>query len=211
MLFRKPRRADMRRFGGRYSGYSVPTSTLSSSSICYSAGVGEDISFDMELIGATQCRVYAFDPTPRSIDFVRAEAAEEPRFIFQPIGLWHREETLRFYAPQDPKHVSHSVYNLQQTAEYFEAPCKRLSAVMKELGHDRLDVLKLNIEGAQYAVIESVMEDKVPVDVLCVAIDQPTSPLKVFSTVKSLQRYGYDLANVEGWTYTFVWKESDHS
>ena len=50
-----------------------------------------------------------------------------------------------------------------------------------------------------------------PVDVLCVAIDQPTSSLKVFSTVKSLQRYGYDLANVEGWTYTFVWTEGGHA
>ena len=78
---------------------------------------------------------------------MRAEAAEEARFIFQPIGLWHREETLRFYAPQDPSHVSNLVYNLQQTAEYFEAPCKRLSAVMKELGHDPLDVLKLNYRG----------------------------------------------------------------
>ena len=197
-------RPDMRRLGSHYGGYYIPLSLLSSESIYYSAGVGEDITFDLGLIDATGCQVFALDPTPRSIEFVRREAANQPRFHFQPLGLWHEEATLRFYAPQDPRHVSHSILNLQGTDDYFEAACKTLSSIMAELGHDHLDLLKLNIEGAQYAVLDSIVENRVPVKVLAIAIDQPTSPVKVFKTVRGLQRAGYSLVKVDGWTYTFV-------
>ena len=206
LLGQSPRQ-DLKRLGDGPSGYFVPMSMLSSSSVCYSAGVGEDISFDMALIDAAQCHVFAFDPTPRSIEYVKRVASRQPRFQFHPLGLWHEEASLSFYAPKDPRHVSHSVVNLQKTSDYFEAPCKRLSTVMRELGHDRLDLLKLNIEGAQYAVIDTIIEDRVPVKVLCIAIDQPTSPLRIFRTVRRLQGCGYELVKVDGWTYTFVAKK----
>ena len=148
--------------------------------------------------------MFAFDPTPRSIEFVEREAAHEPRFHFYPMGLWHEEATLKFYAPKDPRHVSHSVLNLQATPNYFEAPCKRLSSIMAELGHDRLDLLKLNIEGAHFEVMDSVMEDRVPIKVLTVAIDRPTSVARVSRAVRDLRRHGFSLVKVESWAYTFV-------
>ena len=204
ILLRQSPRQDLQRLGSGPGGYHVPMTLLSASSICYSAGVGEELSFDLELIAATHCQVFAFDPTPRAIDYVKSHVSREPRFELHPLGLWHRDETLRFFAPQDPRHVSHSVVNLQKTSDYFEASCKRLSSIMRELGHDRLDLLKLNIEGAQYVVIDSIIEDRIPITVLCVAIDQPTPAWKVFNTTRKLQRFGYALVKVDGWTYTFV-------
>ena len=206
-LLKQNPRDDVRRLGSIYGGYYVPMDLLSSSSICYSGGIGEDITFDLEFIEATGCDLFAFDPTPRSVQYVEAHASDQPKFHFIPQGLWHSDETLKFYAPRDRKHVSHSVMNLQETENYFEAPCRRLSSVMRELGHDRIDLLKLNIEGAHYAVMESVVEDKVPVKVIAVSIDQPTSPVRVYRAVKSLQRYGYDLVKIDGWNYTFVLRE----
>ena len=65
-------------------------------------------------------------------------------------------------------------------------------------------MLKLNIEGAQYAVLDSIIEDKVPIGVLSVAFDQPASPLRIYRTVRALQRHGFDLVKVDRWAYTFV-------
>ena len=42
---------------------------------------------------------------------------DEPRFRFMPVGLWSEDTTLRFFAPRNPKHVSHSVVNLQRTKD----------------------------------------------------------------------------------------------
>ena len=36
------------------------------------------------------------------------------------IGIWSKADRLRFYAPANPDHVSHSAVNLQGTDSYFE-------------------------------------------------------------------------------------------
>jgi FkbM family methyltransferase len=160
------------RIGSRTGGWVVPEQRLGVGSICYCAGVGEDITFDLGLIERFGCEVWAFDPTPRAVAHVATQASGLHRYHFQPVGLWDRDETCRFYAPSDPAHVSHSVVNLQRTEQYFEAPCRRLSRMMAENGHDRLDLLKLDIEGAEYRVVQSLIEDDLDVRVLCVEFDE---------------------------------------
>lgn len=194
----------LKRFGSAYGGYYIPMNLLSSSAICYSGGVGEDVTFDLELIEQTGCEVFTFDPTPRSIKFMTSLTREHPNLHFMPEGLWDKDETLKFFAPQNLDHVSHSVLNIQKTETYFEAPCRSLRSIMKELGHEHIDLLKLNIEGAQYTVIDSVIQEKIPVNIITVSIDQPTSPFRVYRMVKSLQHSGYNLIKIDKWNYTFA-------
>ena len=66
----------------------VPISLLRKSSICYCAGVGEDITFDISLIESVGCEVFAFDPTPRAAEHVGLAAAGVEQFHFYPVGLW---------------------------------------------------------------------------------------------------------------------------
>ena len=47
----------------------------------YSFGIGEDISFDTELIGLYSCIVHGFDPTPRSINWIHFNTTPN-KFIF---------------------------------------------------------------------------------------------------------------------------------
>ena len=130
----------------------IPATLLEESSVCYCVGVGEDITFDLALIERFGCQVFAFDPTPRAIQHVKATTSAVGSFHFYPVGLWSADGRLKFFAPQNPCHVSHSIVNLQGTTGYFEAECKRLSTIMRELEHTSLDLLKLDIEGAEYEV-----------------------------------------------------------
>jgi FkbM family methyltransferase len=146
-------RRDLVRLGSRYGGWVVPEAMLVPGAVCYCAGLGEDGSFDLELAVRYRCRVFVFDPTPRSIEYASRKLAGVSRLQFKPVGLWSEARTMRFYAPRDTDHVSHSVMNLQRTADWFEAPCLGLRDLMTEWGHHRIDVLKLDIEGAEYAVL----------------------------------------------------------
>jgi hypothetical protein len=138
---RLTRRADLRRIGTRYGGWSIPSELLNAGSICYCVGCGEDITFDLGLIEQFQCEVFAYDPTPRAVEHVKAHAGDVARYHFSAVGLWDKTERLKFYAPSNPTHVSHSLLNLQNTRDYIEVPVERLSAIMARNQHSHIAIL----------------------------------------------------------------------
>jgi hypothetical protein len=48
------------------------------------------------------------------------------------------------------------------------------------------------------------MEDRIPVRVLCVEFDQPTSPVRIWRMMRRFQRSGYALVHIDGWNCTLV-------
>jgi FkbM family methyltransferase len=204
-------RRDLQEIGEGHGSWVVPSGLIDHDSICYCGGCGEDISFDLGLIEEFGCHVYAFDPTPRAALHVREVAGGNAKYHFYEYGLWSKEDELKFYAPKDPSHVSRSLLNLQKTDDYISVSVKRLSSVMKELGHSRIDLLKIDIEGAEYKVIESILEDGLDVRVLCVEYDEYFHPLdadfriRIRASIEGLIARGYTLVYSQGnGNYTLV-------
>lgn len=204
-------RSDIVVIGTTYGGWAIPVSLFNQRSVCYCAGCGEDISFDLGLIRRFGCQVYAYDPTPRAIAYVRETAGAERNYHFQGIGLWDGHRKLNFYAPKNSAHVSHSILNLQKTEKYFEAEVFRLSELMENNGHQKLDLLKLDIEGAEYKVIDSVIDDGLDIAVICVEYDEVFNPLdsgypvRIKTSIEKLISAGYCIACLhKTGNYTFV-------
>jgi FkbM family methyltransferase len=194
----------LEKIGSGYGGWIVPAAHITADWVCYCGGVGEDITFDLGMIGRFGCEVHAFDPTPRAIAFVAPTVELEPRFVFHPVGLWSEDTVLRFFEPRNPAHVSHSVVNLQRTERYFEAPCRSIPSMMAELGHERIDLLKIDIEGAEHRVVASMLEAGIRPAVVCIEIDQPVRPRALVSTVRRIRGAGYTLVAVDSWNLTFL-------
>ena len=199
----KPRR-DLIHLGTAYGGYSVPASLLDASSICYSGGVGEDTSFDVELIDRFGCTVFAFDPTPRAIKHAEAVARMNRHFRFLPVGLWSTDTEVKFYVPSNDEHVSHSITNLQRTSSYIVVPVRSLRSVMRELGHTRIDLFKLDIEGAEHEVLRAMLDDGIRPTILCLEFDQPVGVRRLQRSVRRLSAAGYQRVSTDGWNHTFV-------
>jgi FkbM family methyltransferase len=196
-------RADLARLGSDYGGWWVPSAALVDGANAYCAGAGEDISFDLAL-WERGCRVTTFDPTPRAIAYVERTAPLGDRFRFLPIGWWDVEDELKFYRPRDAAHVSHSVVNLQHTSDYFVATVKPVRQLMAELGDSHVDLVKMDIEGAEQRTIASLLDDGPLPPVLCVEFDQPQPLRAIVATVRRLQAAGYTLNKIEVWNYTFT-------
>lgn len=199
-------RGDLVRYGDE-AGYIVPRDLLGPDSICYCVGVGDDLSFDLDLIRHHGCAVFAFDPTPRAAQHVAEHAVDVPRYHFHPWGVWSSDGPQRFYAPRDPAHVSHSVVNLQGTSDYFEAECRSPGAIVRALGHDRIDLLKLDVEGAEGAVLAALWRERIHPTVLCVDFDlasRRASPLVAAALARSIAAEGYRVVAIERWNYTLV-------
>lgn len=199
------------KIGSQYGGRIIPTDRLTRDSICYCVGVGEDITFDLGLIEQFHCQVFAYDPTPRAVQHVKTYAATYPTYIFESAGVWGKDEVVKFYAPANPDNVSYSALNLQKTATYFEAQCKTIKTLMREHGHQRLDLLKLDVEGAEYEVIDSLLADQIDIHILCVEYDEVFNPLdvqykeRIRRSVARLLHYGYVIVALDAkGNYTFV-------
>jgi FkbM family methyltransferase len=153
--------------GTEYGSQTICTLNLRPGAIVYSFGVGEDVSFDLALIRKFDCEVHAFDPTPRSVAFVAA-SVRDPAFHFQPVGIAATDGVVSAAAPENPDHVSH--YKPAAGAgggRSIEFPVKRYETIRRELGHERVDILKLDIEGFEFEVIADLVGAEVlPLQVL---------------------------------------------
>lgn len=191
-----------------YGGYSLPGSLLGPDSICYLAGTGEDISFDLGVVARFGCTVYSMDPVPRAADHVAAAAAHEPRIVFKPVALWSSDDTLTFHAPREPGYVSQSAVNLYDTAVDFTAPARSIASLMEELGHDHIDLLKLSVEGSEYELLDYIISNGTDVRIICVEYAQPAPVERAIESVRAVERAGYVLVaasvRVWNWKLTFV-------
>lgn len=134
---------------------------LNESSIVYSLGVGDEIDFDLSIIDKYGVTVHGFDPTPNSIDMLAGTDLPE-RFHFHPWAVTAQDGSLKFY-PRLKKDGSKSDVMYTMIAEketiddVIEVPAYSLSSIAEKLGHQHIDLLKMDIEGAEYEVLDGLL------------------------------------------------------
>ena len=129
---------------------------LDARSAVYSVGVGSDITFDLALIARFGCTVHAFDPTPMACDWVAGQGVPQ-QFVFHPIGLANVDEEVAFAMPLQEGWVSFSLPSQGLTDDVVYCPVRRLETIAADLGHRQIVLLKMDIEGFEYGVIDDVL------------------------------------------------------
>jgi FkbM family methyltransferase len=194
---------DLVRLGSAYGGWWVPTSVLTPGAVAYCAGAGEDVTFDLALL-EHGLRVTTFDPTPRSVTYVNSQRIEDERFRFVAVGWWNDDTDIDVYEPRDPAHVSYSALDLQGTGESITVPARRVSTLARELGDAQVDLIKMDIEGAEMAVIPDLLSSGPLPRVLCTEFDKVRPLRDVVSLVRRLKQAGLQPVRSEGRNVTFV-------
>jgi FkbM family methyltransferase len=189
----------LEKFGSDYGGYFLDASAIHPGAIVYSLGIGEDISFDLSLIERFGVNVEAFDPTPKVCKWLALQSLA-PEFHFHPVGIARHDGEEAFYLPPREDWVSHSVIPARQYAKHsIRLPVLRLSTAMKRLGHTHIDILKMDIEGAEYAVIEDILSSEIPITQLLVEFHHRLSSVGTEKTSQSLallSQYGMKICHV---------------
>jgi hypothetical protein len=106
--------------------------------------------------------------------------------------------------------VSYSALNLQHTAESIRVRSSTVQSLLTELRVERISLLKLDIEGAEYEVLRSMLADGILPAQLLVEFDevnQPRTPwfwVELLRIIRQLRRAGYRLVFRERSNYLFV-------
>lgn len=215
--------------GTTYGGWYVPDDfELSPDSFVVSAGVGEDISFDLHLQSRYGCKILLIDPTHRAIthmkevknyyhdktpflgniqpDYYTSISSLKPdlsKLTLLPIGLWKKKDTLKFYYQTNPLYVSQTLIPDMYSNKYTSVPVERLSAIIDKTP----DVLKLDIEGAEIDVLESMLEDNIFPRLLCVEFDLllkgQDKTNRTHQMILRLMKHGYKLVYNQNYNMVF--------
>ena len=156
--------------GNGYCGWCVPRGLLGSDSVVVDIGLGEDVSFSQSLIARYGCMVHGFDPTPRAVQYVKA--LEEPNLILHEFAVAARRGKAVFYLPNDAAHVSGSLSRAAHVgAGELEVDLVTFLDVFDLVGRQNIDVLKIDVEGAEYELIADSSFDQYAPRIRCLCVE----------------------------------------
>lgn len=183
---------------GEGSQWTIRTAELHSGSTVYSGGVGGDITFELELIRRFGVLVHIFDPSPIALRTIAL--ANSGNLLFKPVGL----------AASDSGNFS--VGSDQGERTWLKKggdrviPCTGLKTEMAKNGHDHIDLLKIDIEGFEYEILEEAMGEHIRVKQICVEFHDffpEISKEKTRNVIHSLELHGYQLIHRHRHDHTF--------
>jgi FkbM family methyltransferase len=166
-LFNQPKLAHA---GTQYGGWTYNETPLNQSSIVYSIGLGEDTSWDEEIIRRYNLTVWGFDPTPKSLSYVKGrKELHDGHFHLVPEGLSTVKKVTTFTFPKNPNHVSMREGVHSNLGSTINVTVNTLDNWMKLNGHFHVDIVKMDIEGSEYDVVEDwIARNFFPMDQLLI-------------------------------------------
>lgn len=156
------------RLGTRYGGWWLDTQLVSAQPLLIDCGLGEDISFPAAFLQRfAAARVIGIDPNPRSLQYCRAHCPQGMEIL--PNAFWTSVgETIAFHLPRSqenlPKGADGVSGSLDASHEYvaggerIETQTIDLDTLLARAGRTECDVLKLDVEGAEYALLDALVD-----------------------------------------------------
>ncbi len=195
--------------GSESEGWCVASNVLTRDSIVYSIGIGDDISFDLSLIDRYGVSVFAYDPTPESIEWIARQQLPD-MFHFYGKGLAHYDGVAHFYRHKKETNICHSMEQRKETVEHsIEVPVARLETLCRQNNHTHINLLKMDIEVTEYEVLEDIFRSSIEIDQILVEFHhrfKTISPRKTKDTIAYLNKLGYKIffVSLKGREYSFI-------
>ena len=177
----------MKQIGTKYGGYSI-YENFTKDPIIISCGVGEDVTFDVEMIDRYNAKILLIDPTPRAIKYYEMlklrfgengskkynESGRIDPFIYDMSKVHDKnllfenkaisktnDKKMELFYPLNNEHVSLSVNKKSPDQKKFIATTVNLDNIIKKFSFEKIDILKLDVEGAELEVLEDIINKKI--------------------------------------------------
>ena len=185
--------------GTIYGGWTIAPQFVTQNGVMYSFGVGDDTSFDEAAIAKFQLQVHGFDPSPHVIDWIRNRNLPR-KYTFHPFGLADVDGSLSFFSPvQSGGMYSTNGQHGSVNDVEVKLPVKKLQTIAAELNTDSIEILKMDVEGAEYGLLSSIIGCPIPIKQLLIEFHHRIgieSLQGTINAVNKLREHGYMLFHV---------------
>jgi FkbM family methyltransferase len=172
--------------------------------VVYSGGVGKDISTELELLSSFDCSIFLYDPSPTGQATMQKAENQRPGLSYKPSGFAGRPGPITFSLPSNAAEGSFS--SRAGSGPTVDFDCVRLSEQAQLRGHREIDLVKLDIEGFEYEVLDDLLASTLSVHQICVEFHPWLSKHCARETAKAmrkLRREGFRIIYKHGSDYTF--------
>jgi FkbM family methyltransferase len=207
------------RLGTQYGGWWINTHRLGKAPLLIDCGLGLDISFPTQFVQRfPNAQVIGIDPNPRALEYCRAHCPIGMQILDRAFWITN-DEPIVFHLPRPPEQLPKGADgisgSLDPSHEYvdgggrIETRTINLAQLLSDAGRDECAVLKLDIEGAEYALLESLCangEIRCACQVL-VEFHHGVTEHTVIDTqhaVAALAAASFSLIHTEGRNYIFL-------
>jgi FkbM family methyltransferase len=178
----------------------ISAERLPAEPLVYSLGLSENLSFDLGIIQQHAAEVHGFDPTIESRSFI-AKSHLPAGFHYHCLAVAGHDGQLDLYQRMGKG-------GRKKGACFLKASCKKISTLVQELGHSRLDILKIDVEGSEYPILEDLCLKQIPISQIAVEFHHRFEEVGLLATVRAHQmllRHGYELAHISDWAEEFLY------
>lgn len=208
------------RLGTRYGGWWLNRLKISEEPLLVDCGLGKDISFPTAFLGRFGGKVVGIDANPMSIEYCEPIRPKGMEILHR--AFWRDSgQTIMFNLPRPLDQlpngadgVSGSLVDSHSYASETKLPVETISLteVLKYAGRSECDILKLDIEGAEYDVLSDLCADGSIKKAKQIVIEfhHFCTHYTIEDTERvseQIQRCGFDLIYVENRNYIFLRKE----
>ena len=152
------------RLGTKYGGWWIFAPAIGKDPLLIDCGLGNDISFPTAFLQRFGGRVIGVDPNPAALEYSRAHCPKGMEI--RAAAFWSQAgQELTFHLPRPPSQlpkgadgVSGSLLGSHEYAGDAKLSVRTtsLSELLAVAGRSECDLLKLDIEGAEYEVLEAL-------------------------------------------------------
>jgi FkbM family methyltransferase len=149
--------------------------------------------------------IYAFEPNPNSFARLQEKAVNNPKLQPMPYGLGDEDVTVEFTL----KGLGSSMCD--ERSSHSDTPriavdIAAIDRVWKELEFGRVDLMKINIEGAEFPLLDKMIKADLLKNVDCFMIQFHEWPTDAY---RKRQRIREELSKTHRleWDYYFIWEK----
>ena len=120
-----------------------------------------------------------------------------------PYGLYNLDGTIDFLLPSNSSRVSCTIGNLRayesEKIEKVTVPVYKFDTIISKIGTKKIDILKLDIEGAEYDVLTDVLNSKIKIDQICIEFHHHFKGISIEKTISAIKWFrskGYLLVGI---------------
>lgn len=173
---------------------------LSKDCIVFDVG-GFEGAWAEEISAKFSCKIFVFEPVPKFAAAIQAKFADNTSVNVCPYGLSNKSKELTIGLSGDGS----SFYAIGSSG-VAKATVRRFDDdLLKELGVSRIDVMKINIEGGEYDLLDLMIENKTISLVKNLQIQFHNFVPNAIDRRDNIRRK-LGLTHSETWCYEFVWE-----